>query len=239
MPHTLAFPLVLATGNPHKVEELRAILADVPIVGLADLDPPPEGFREPEEVGNTFEANATIKALSYAEQTGRWCLADDSGLEVDALGGAPGVISSHYFNDGRTDGQAEGLSRDERDRLNNARLLRELEGISAERRDARFVCVIALAAPAGVDVDPHGRDARATEGGARLVHTVRGTFEGRIGLAGDVPRGEHGFGYDPLFLVKPELVQTSAELTPAAKNRLSHRATAAARLREALRSLGA
>jgi XTP/dITP diphosphohydrolase len=225
MPHTPAFPLVLATGNPHKVEELRAILADVPIVGLADLAPPGGGFREPEEVGETFEANATIKALSYAEQTGRWCLADDSGLEVDALAGAPGVISSHYFNDGRTDGEAEGMSRDDRDRLNNARLLRELEGMPAERRDARFVCVIALAAPPS-DGQP-----------ARLVHAVRGTFEGRIGLPGDVPRGEHGFGYDPLFLVQPELARTSAELSPAAKNRLSHRAAAAAKLREALRSL--
>jgi len=220
MPEAPAFPLVLATANPHKVEELRAILVGVPIMGLEDLDPPPGGFREPEEVGGTFEANATIKALSYAEQTGRWCLADDSGLEVDALGGSPGVISSHYFNDGRTDGPAEGMSREERDRLNNERLLRELEGVPAERRDARFVCVIALAAPAGIDLP------------ARLIHTVRGTFEGRIGLPGEVPRGEHGFGYDPLFLVKPERTHTSAELTPEAKNRLSHRGVAAQRMRD-------
>ncbi|TVQ61582.1 MAG: non-canonical purine NTP pyrophosphatase [Phycisphaerales bacterium] len=219
-----AFPLVLATANPHKVAEFRAILTDLPILGLADLDPPPGGFREPDETGDTFEANATIKALSYAEQTGRWCLADDSGLEVDALAGAPGVISSHYFNDGRTDGEAEGMSRDERDQRNNAKLLRELDGVPLEQRDARFVCVIALAAPPS-DGAP-----------ARLVRTVRGSFEGRIGLPGDVPRGEHGFGYDPIFLVKPELTQTSAELSPGRKNTLSHRAAAAARLREQLQA---
>ncbi|VAX42223.1 Nucleoside 5-triphosphatase RdgB (dHAPTP, dITP, XTP-specific), partial [hydrothermal vent metagenome] len=106
-PQTLPFVpdlsrIVIATGNPHKVEELRQMLAlpGVEFVGLKEL-PDWEGFVEPEETGQTFEANAAIKALSYAEQTGMPCLADDSGLEVDALGGAPGVISSHYCTEGR------------------------------------------------------------------------------------------------------------------------------------------
>lgn len=199
-------PIVIATGNPHKVQELRAIFAQrgLPVVGLADL-PGHHAFREPEETGRTFEENAAIKALAYAEQTGRLCLADDSGLEADALGGAPGVISSHYS----TDGRETGLTRPERDAANNARLLRELESIPAEQRTARFVCVMALARP------------------GELVARVRGTFEGRIGLPGDVPRGENGFGYDPLFLVAPDFTRTSAELSPDEKNRLSHRGAAA------------
>lgn len=209
-------PIVIATGNPHKVDELRAIFAEqgVPVVGLMDL-PGGSALREPEETGRTFEENAAIKARSYAARTGRICLADDSGLEIDALGGAPGVISSHYCTDGRD----EGMGRPERDRLNNERVLRELDGVPDDRRTARFVCVMVLAGPDG--------DAIAAS---------RGTFEGRIGRRGNVPRGTHGFGYDPLFLVAPEHRGTSAELAPAEKNRLSHRAAAArimaARIRE-------
>ncbi|MEZ6233232.1 MAG: non-canonical purine NTP pyrophosphatase [Phycisphaerales bacterium] len=144
--------IVIATGNPHKVEEMRAILgsaaasAGFGIVGLRDLEARGLGpFEEPEEIGETFEHNAAIKALAYAEQTGRVCVADDSGLEIDALDGAPGVISSHYFNDGRTDGAAGGMGRDERDRRNNERVLRELAGVEWERRAARFVCVMVVA----------------------------------------------------------------------------------------------
>ncbi len=199
-------PIVLATANPHKVAELRAIFAaaGVPVIGLMDLAGH-ERFHEPEEHGRTFEENAAIKAVSYAVQTGRVCLADDSGLEVDALGGAPGVISSHYS----TDGVETGLSRAERDVTNNARLLRELEGVPPERREARFVCVMVLA------------------GGGAIRATSRGTFEGRIGLPDEVPRGSNGFGYDPLFLVAPRFELTSAELPPDEKNRLSHRGAAA------------
>jgi XTP/dITP diphosphohydrolase len=208
-------PIVIATGNPHKVDELRAIFAEqgIDVVGLMDL-PGGTALREPEETGRTFEENAAIKARSYAAQTGRICLADDSGLEVDALGGAPGVISSHYC----TDGQDEGMSREERDRLNNERVLRELEGVPEEQRTARFVCVMALAGPDG-----------------NIVATSRGTFEGRIGRRGEVPRGAHGFGYDPLFLVAPSYERTSAELAPAEKNRLSHRAAAARAMAAILR----
>lgn len=197
-------PIVLATANPHKVDELRAIFggAGVAVVGLRDL-PDHDRFREPEEHGRTFEQNATIKALSYAMQTGRVCLADDSGLEVDALGGRPGVVSSHYS----TDGHETGLTRAQRDAANNARVLRELEGVPLDRRAARFVCVMVLASP------------------GRVMATARGTFEGRIGIPPAVPRGDHGFGYDPLFLVAES--RTSAELPSDEKNRLSHRGAAA------------
>ncbi len=223
--------IVLATGNPHKVEEMRAILAGVAhgagveVVGLRDL-PGGDRLPEPSETGLTFEANASIKALEYARATGRWCLADDSGLEVDALGGSPGVISSHYSSDGRE----TGMSRSERDAANNARLLRELEGVPPERRTARFVCMMALARPG---YGPHQRP--------EVVALARGTFEGRIGLPGPppvgVPRGAHGFGYDPLFLVAPEFARTSAEFEPIEKNRLSHRARAGEQMSERIRAL--
>jgi XTP/dITP diphosphohydrolase len=217
--------IVIATGNPHKVEELRDILGGVriPFVGLNDL-PGHDGFAEPREHGSTFEENAAIKALSYARQTGRICLADDSGLEVDALGGRPGVISSHYS----TDGAETGLSRAQRDAANNERLLRELEGIPEERRTARFVCVMALASPlpaisSSTGVPPVSPS--STPPGGEVLATSRGTFEGRIGLPGEVPRGHHGFGYDPLFIIEDG--RTSAELPPEEKNRRSHRAAAA------------
>lgn len=203
-------PIVIATGNPHKVEELRSIFASagIPVLGLRDL-PGHGGFHEPEENGATFEENATIKAVSYARQTGRLCLADDSGLEVDALGGRPGVISSHYA----TDGRETGITREERDLANNTRLLRDLEGVSPAGRTGRFVCTMILARPDGT-----------------ILARSRGTFEGRIGLAGDVPRGENGFGYDPLFLLPDG--RTSAELPPQEKNRLSHRGAAARAMAE-------
>jgi XTP/dITP diphosphohydrolase len=204
-------PIVLATGNPHKVAEMRAIFGarGIPVIGLRDL-PGHAEFFEPPEHGRTFEENAAIKAVSYALQTGRLCLADDSGLEVDALGGAPGVISSHYS----TDGRETGLSREQRDRANNARLLRELAGVPTGCRAARFVCVMALAGARGVE------------------RSARGVFEGRIGLDGEVPRGRNGFGYDPLFVLEDG--RTSAELGPEEKNRRSHRAAAAAALAELL-----
>lgn len=388
----------------------------MPIRGLRDL-PGWESFVEPAETGATFEENATIKARSYARQTGLPCLADDSGLEVDALGGRPGVISSHYS----TDGADTGLGRAERDRLNNERLLRDLCGIPPDRRTARFVCVMVLCDPptkpgaggvppliepgaGGVPPPPWGQRPHGLAGGARwtahrlphleraaatyfltwrlergelspaeraivlgaclhwhgikawfhygvvmhdhvhvlmqliddaaprpilagIIHSIksftsheintlrggtgkiwqddyfdeafslgvpqqtidyiennprkaglvapgerylfswrpgghglvvlgsgevrpprtsergvsgppsgagrprlrvaRGAFEGRIGLPGDVPRGGNGFGYDPLFLVAPAFVRTSAELSPDEKNRLSHRGLAA------------
>lgn len=222
-PHARTPRIVIATGNPHKVAELRAILAaqGVDADSLADL---PDPAHEPVEHGTTFEQNATIKALAYAAQTGRFCLADDSGLEIDALHARPGVISSHYC----TDGVETGLSRAERDRLNNDRVLRELAGVPPERRTARFVCVMALAGPAAQEGMPSP---------PAILRLSRGSFEGRIGLPGDVPRGTHGFGYDPLFLVAPDFRVTSAELDPETKNSLSHRARAAHAMAAQIRPL--
>lgn len=200
--------IIIATGNPYKVEEMRAILRahGIPVAGLSDLG---KRFLEPDEHGQTFQENAAIKAFSYARQTGRLCLADDSGLQVDALDGAPGVISSHYA----TNGKETGASRPERDEANNQRLLRELHGVPEERRTARFVCIMCLASPGGASEEP------------RILATACGTFEGKIGRPGDVPRGSNGFGYDPLFVLPDG--RTSAELPPEEKNARSHRALAA------------
>ena len=210
--------IVLATGNAHKVEELRAIITPaaphIRLLGLADL---PGTFAEPAETGTTFEANATIKALTYARATGHECIADDSGIEIDALGGKPGVISSHYC----TGGREVGMTRAQRDAANNQRVLDELASIPEQARTARFVCVIALASP-----------------GTGTPRLFRGTFEGRIGLPPRIPAGSNGFGYDPLFLVAPEFTHTGAELDPAEKNARSHRAKAAALLVAALRQQG-
>jgi non-canonical purine NTP pyrophosphatase (RdgB/HAM1 family) len=160
--------IVLATSNPHKLAELRAILA---AEGLADrirllsLDEAGGPFPEPPESGSTFEENAALKARAYARTTGLPCIADDSGLEVDALAGRPGVISSHYC----TSGQPTDLPREQRDRLNNDRLLRDLAGVPLERRSARFVCVMALALPTTppLATEPHHAEAepfQATSG---------------------------------------------------------------------------
>lgn len=212
--------IVVATQNPHKVAELAAIFREaapgVETIGLADLDGP---FDEPVEDGDTFEANATIKARAYAAATGLWCLADDSGLEIDAIGGKPGVISSHYF----CDGGPSALPRAERDAKNNERVLRELEGVGDERRGARFVCVMVLA-----------------DAGGNVRATSRGEFEGRIGVPPRVPSGEHGFGYDPIVLTAESgFVRTGAEVPAETKNRISHRALAgramAARIAELAR----
>lgn len=214
MPNT-PVTLILATSNPHKIDELRDLLRDLPfrVIGLQEARQS-SPLIEPEEIGQSFEANATIKALSYAAQTGQPCLADDSGLEIDALDGRPGVISSHYC----TDGREVGMSRAERDRANNERVMRELSGVADDNRGASFVCVMALALPL--------RAGSPQENRSPLV-LVRGTFAGRIGQPGSVPRGDNGFGYDPLFLVAPEFTRTGAELPSQEKNRLSHRAQAA------------
>ncbi len=200
--------IVLATQNPGKIREMRALLGEsgISILGLSELG---RSFDEPEETGTTFLANATIKAQAYAQATGHWCLADDSGLEVDALGGAPGVISSHYAFDGETQGQAATMTRQQRDAKNIERLLADLQGVAPEDRTARFVCTMVLAEARG-----------------NTVATTTGAFEGRIGMPGDVPRGIGGFGYDPIFLIAPEHKFASSELSPKEKNALSHRGQA-------------
>lgn len=219
--------LVIATGNAHKVEEMRDILSGLlprtVILGLSDLpNRPASGWPEPTETGATFVDNASIKALAYARLTGEPCLADDSGLEIDALAGRPGVISSHYC----TDGRETGMTRAERDRANNERVLRELATVPAQHRTARFVCVMALASPTSI----------------APIATSRGTFEGRIGVpapaANAVPRGSHGFGYDPIFLLPSPDDRSSAELTPREKNDRSHRGSAARAMAELIRRRG-
>jgi XTP/dITP diphosphohydrolase len=200
--------LLFASSNPHKVAEVAAIMAPhgIGVIGLDSLEQLPP---EPEETGDTFEENARLKAVAYARSTGRTCLADDSGLEVDALDGRPGVHSARYAGAGAT--------RAGRDAANNARLLRDLEGVPDERRGARFVCAMCLAAPDGT-----------------VLARTRGTFEGVIARS---PRGENGFGYDPLLLV-PDIGRTSAELSPAEKNARSHRGEAARRMAEMIAALG-
>lgn len=199
--------ILFATTNPHKVEELRAILAPLgyevrPLDSLARVPV------EPDEDQDTFEGNARLKALYYARETGEVSLAEDSGLEVDALDGAPGVRSARYAEISGT--------RAEKDRANNAKLLRELAGVPPERRTARFVCALCLATPDG-----------------HILAEARGTYDGVIA---DAPRGENGFGYDPLLFL-PDAGLTSAELTPFAKNARSHRGRAARALAERLSPL--
>ncbi|MBI3944605.1 MAG: XTP/dITP diphosphatase [Armatimonadetes bacterium] len=193
--------LVLATRNAYKVGELRALLADLPVAirSLADYPAVPDV----PETGATFAENAALKARAVAAATGHLALADDSGLVVDALGGAPGIRSSRFAGPGATD----------RDRVD--RVLALMKDVPEERRAARFVAAVAVAAPGG--------EAR----------TVVAACEGRIAFA---PRGEHGFGYDPIFLI-PDRGLTMAELPPEEKNRISHRAQAIARAREALREV--
>jgi XTP/dITP diphosphohydrolase len=158
---------------------------------------------EVEETGSTFAENARLKATAYARASGLLTLADDSGLEVDALSGEPGTRSARYAGQGASD--------EDRYRL----LLSKLEGVSWEGRTARFRCVIAVARPQGE------------------VRIAEGTCEGVIAFE---PKGEHGFGYDPVFYT-PEHGQTMAELEPEVKNRISHRARAARGARRILQEL--
>lgn len=199
--------ILFATTNPYKVREVRAILSPLGIEVLS-LDSAAKDVEEPEEDADTFVGNACIKALHYARATGIECLAEDSGLEVDALGGAPGVFSARYAG---TDG-----TREEKDHANNEKLLHELRDVAEEHRGARFVCALCLASSTG-----------------EILATATGTFEGRIAL---LPRGTGGFGYDPLLFL-PDLGCTSAELPPEEKNRRSHRARALQELAGRLREL--
>ena len=196
--------LLVATHNQGKVREYRALLADLPIE-VTYLDAEGVTF-EAEETGQTFAENAIMKAQAYAAHTGLMTWADDSGLEVDALGGEPGVLSARY-------GAPAAGSDVERYQL----LLSKLSGVPDSQRTARFRCVVALAWPDG------------------RVLTSDGVCEGRIAHA---PRGEHGFGYDPVFLVADfDYRQTMAELDPELKNQVSHRGRAAQAARQQLAAL--
>jgi XTP/dITP diphosphohydrolase len=195
--------ILVATHNAGKLREYAELLADVapggkPVewVSLADL-----GIEaDVEETGATFEENARLKAVAYARQSGLLTLADDSGLEVDALDGGPGVRSARYGGPGLDDAGRYRL------------LLENLEGVHDAERGARFRCVVAVGTPEGE------------------VHTAEGICEGRIAHQ---PRGEHGFGYDPVFYVEARGA-TMAELGPAVKNRISHRARALEAIRPTL-----
>ncbi|MDP9482978.1 MAG: non-canonical purine NTP pyrophosphatase [Chloroflexota bacterium] len=204
--------LLIATRSPYKLAELRELLAveQAELVTLDDLGV--EG--DVDETGSTFEANARLKALFGASATGLPTLADDSGLEVAALGGGPGVRTRRYAGETATDED------------NNTKLLAALAGLPPERRTARYVCVLALALPGAVG--PRGGVA---------VRVVRGTCRGRIASEA---RGTGGFGYDPVFepASEPPGGRTLGLWTSDEKNRISHRGAAARRMTPILRELG-
>ena len=190
-------PLVLGTTNSGKVRELVALLAPFGI-GCESLAGLPEAV-EVEETGDTFAANAALKATAQAVALRRWVLAEDSGLVVPALGGAPGVFSARFA------GAVAGEPREATDGRNNTLLLERLAGSRGPARAAHYACHAALAAPDG-----------------RIVAVAAGTCGG---LIGETPAGAGGFGYDPLFIV-PEYHRTFGELAPAVKSVISHRGRA-------------
>ncbi|MBD0864030.1 RdgB/HAM1 family non-canonical purine NTP pyrophosphatase [Gordonia sp. zg691] len=199
--------VLLASRNRKKLAELQRVVDAAGITGVEviGLDAVPE-FPEEPETGATFEDNALIKARSGARATGLVCLADDSGIAVDALNGMPGVLSARW----------SGSHGD--DAANNALLLAQLSDTPDDRRGAAFVSACALVTPDGTET------------------VVRGEWRGRV-LREE--RGPHGFGYDPLFAPDDDLAagRSSAELTPAEKDALSHRGKALAQLVPALRAL--
>lgn len=201
--------VVLATHNRHKVAEFQRILgAAMPALSIAAFDGP-----EPIENGVTFAENALIKARAAAARTGRIALADDSGVCVDVLGGAPGIFSARWAGSHGDDA------------ANLRLLLDQLTDIPAEHRAAHFVCAIALVVPEGVAGVPGEGSAGET--------VVQGHWPGRLATE---PRGVHGFGYDPIFLPDGFDV-SSAELSADEKNANSHRARAFARLIPRLQEL--
>jgi XTP/dITP diphosphohydrolase len=192
--------LLVATRSAHKIVEIRQILAAVPDLEVLDLDDAgiaPDPAEDDLEVYETFEENALAKAEYFFGLAGVPTVADDSGVEVDALGGAPGVRSKRFAPDTGLDGQ-------ERDDANNRHLVASLAGVPPERRTARYVCVAAL-----------------VEAG-RAPAFLRGEAPG---LVLDAPRGRGGFGYDP-FMLDPSLGVTFAEMEPDQKNERSHRGAA-------------
>ncbi len=192
--------ILLATTNKGKLGELQQLMAGYNIT-LRSLNDYPE-IVEPEETGDTFAKNARLKAEYYADHFNCCVLADDSGLEVDALDGTPGVYSARY-------GGVEGAGRD---KANNAKLIKALADVSMEKRTARFRCSLCLLG-----------------GGVEPVE-VSGACQG---LIIDTPRGDNGFGYDPIFYL-PDRDKTIAELPPVEKNAISHRSNA---FRELLKNI--
>ena len=193
----MAAPLVLGTTNSGKVRELLELLAPLGI-GCESLAGQPAAV-DVEETGSTFAENAALKATAQAQALGRWVLAEDSGLVVPALGGAPGVFSARFA------GVVAGEPREAADARNSGLLLARLAGRQGGERAAHYACHAALADPSG-----------------RVVAVAAGTCAGSIA---ERPAGSGGFGYDPLFIV-PEYHRTFGELAPAVKAVISHRARA-------------
>ena len=195
MSHTV----LLATNNLKKLAELRRLLAeqhlDLVVLGLGDVAPYPS----PAETEWTFEGNAILKARAGARHSGLVSLADDSGIQVDALGGMPGVRSARWAGP------------EHEDVANLELVLRQIDDVPPERRDAQFVSVVALASPDGRE------------------HTARGVMSGKVSLA---PRGAHGFGYDPIFVADDQVIEpgararTNAEMSAEEKDAISHRGRA-------------
>ena len=202
--------IIFATANQDKLHEIRMILDDL---GVSVISLKEAGIiTEIVEDGETFEDNAIIKARTIMRETGKITLADDSGLEVDFLNKEPGVYSARY------------CGRDTSYRIKNRNILERMTDVPDEKRSARFVCAVALAIPAG-----------CIPGILKeTVRTVRGTMEGRIGYE---EKGEHGFGYDPIFYL-PEYGCYSGELLPEKKNEISHRGKALRLMKEVLEGYG-
>lgn len=194
--------LVIATHNRKKAGEMMTILSrrlpDIEILTLADF----EGAPEPEETGTTYWDNAAIKSASAAEFTGEWCIADDAGLEIDAMDGQPGLLSKRFAGEETPFPEKMAI------------ILERLKDVPVEGRGARFRCCVSITPPAGVD-------APDAEGARRIGSSVvfEATCEGRIAFE---PSGAGGFGYDPIFFLR-ELGCTMADLTADQKHQISHR----------------
>jgi XTP/dITP diphosphohydrolase len=195
--------IVLATGNPGKIDELQQLLSGTP-VQLHGLNEYP-GIPVAIEDGDTFRENARKKASHYSRLLNQWVIADDSGLEVDALNKAPGVFSARYA-------ESTNSERSERDKANTQKVLTLLSGIEQKDRTARFQCCLCLRSP------------------ERVLLETEGVLEGWIA---DEPRGKNGFGYDPVFII-PESNKTAAELSAEEKNHVSHRGRAVRKLADQL-----
>jgi non-canonical purine NTP pyrophosphatase (RdgB/HAM1 family) len=199
--------LLIASTNPGKIREFREMLGAGDAVKYTDLRAL-GNYPVVEETGRTFLANACLKASGYARMSKFWCLADDSGLAVDALEGKPGVFSARW---------AAMHSAGEGDAANNALLLKQLAEKPDKTRTARFICSLALS-------DPDGK----------ILLTASGTVQGQVLTE---PQGENGFGYDPLFFIDA-LGKTTAQLTPDEKHKISHRGNALRRLAALLDRIG-
>lgn len=207
--------LVLATRSSHKLREIRDILGDcgADLVSLSDRAIEPRAEEDDIECFDSFAANAIAKARYFCVRTALPTVADDSGIVVPALGGAPGVLSRRFAETlGVTPAEPE------RDAVNTRLLLERARPLHGDQRRAYYACAAALALPA------------ADDGREPALHVFAGTCEG---VLADAPRGDHGFGYDPVFLL-PGLGLTFAEVEPALKQRLSHRARAFRALAAAL-----